>query len=205
MAGTTASNSWDEIWAEFDARQPARPAAPKRATHPRAPAAPRPAAGLRRLVALICLALGGLYLLSPLASALEVGAAIQRGDAERLARHLDRESLRRAVAATLAGRAREGDPRPMPGFITGMAQDMATRLAHPETLAGLLNARLAHPGPARELLGRVRILEKNLWQVALAPPQAPERAIWLTLALADPLRLRWEVRSLELPSNPGRW
>jgi hypothetical protein len=203
MGGTTASNSWDEIWAEFDARHVARRVAP--ASAPRAAAGNRirPIAGFRRLLALIVVGLAALYVASPMASAVQVAAAIQRGDAEALAGHVDWESLRPALAAALSARARDQETRPMPAFIAGMARDMAARLSEPDALAGLLNGFLAHGGPAREMLGRVRILEAGLWEVELSSPRTPQRATRLTLALADPLRLRWEVRAVTLPSQAG--
>lgn len=201
MSGTTASNSWDEIWAEFDARQPARVAAPARASRPVARAATRRFFGFHRLLAMICLGLAGLYVTSPVASALQVATAIQRGDAEALATHVDWSSLRPAMAAELSARARDQETRPMPAFIVGMARDMAARLSDPDTLADLLNAHLSQDAPAREMLGRVRIRGVGLWEIELSPPRAPQRATRLTLALTDPLRLRWEVRAITLPSQ----
>jgi hypothetical protein len=161
----------------------------------------RPATGFRRLLALIGVGLVTLYAASPMALAVQVAAAIQRGDAEALADHVDWESLRPALAAALSARARDQEPRPMPAFIADMARDMAARLSEPEALAGLLTTHLgqARGGSAREMLGRVRILEAGLWEVELSPPRAPQRATRLTLALADPLRLRWEVRAITLP------
>lgn len=205
MSGTTASNSWDEVWAEFDARQPARHVAPARAPRAATRVRTRPTAGFRRLLALICVSLAALYAASPVASALQVAAAIQRLDAEGLAGQVDWESLRPALATALSARARDQEARPMPAFIAGMARDMAARLSEPEALAGLLNAHLAQGGggPAREMLGRVRILEAGLWEVELSPARAPQRATRLTLALADPWRLRWEVRAIALPSQAG--
>jgi hypothetical protein len=201
MSGTTASNSWDEIWAEFDARHGARRVAPARAPRAATRVRTRPTTGFRRLLALIGVGLVTLYAASPMAAAVQVAAAIQRGDAEALAGHVDWESLRPALAAALSARARDQEPRPMPAFIAGMARDMAARLSEPDALAGLLNGSLAHGGSAREMLGRVRILEAGLWEVELSSPMAPQRATRLTLALADPLRLRWEVRGIELPSR----
>lgn len=202
MSGTTAANSWDEVWAEFDARQPARAILPSRV--PRTvPAAERqrPAAGFRRLLVLICFALGTLYALSPVAAALQVAAAIQRGDSEALASRVDWDSLRPALGAALSARARDQEARPMPAFIEEMARGMASKLSEPEALAELLNTHLAQAGPARELLGRLRILEAGLWEVELTRPGVHPRATRLTLALADPWRLRWEVRSIALPSH----
>lgn len=200
MSGTAASNSWDEIWAEFDARQPLRGIV-ARAAPARAMALARPARGVRRLLTLIAVLSLGLYLASPVASALQFASAIQRGDAQALAGQVDWAALRPALTAALAHAARESEPRPMPAFVAGMARDMAVRLAEPEALARLLNEQLAQGGPAREMLGRVRIHGPRSWDIALASPHAPGRPMRITLALADPLRLRWEVRAIELPSR----
>ncbi|MDB5412744.1 MAG: hypothetical protein JWR10_1079 [Rubritepida sp.] len=199
MSGTTTSNSWDDVWAEFDARQPV-PAV-------RAPARSRPASvwaapSFKRLIVLMGCALVVLYLASPIAFALQVASAIQRGDAEALSSQMDWASLRPALEAALVAGAQANHARPMPDFITGMARDMTDRLASPSGLAALLNERLASPGqPAREMLDRIRVIEAGLWEITLISPWAPYRSAKLTLALVDPLRLRWEVRAITLPSR----
>lgn len=157
----------------------------------------------KRTIALMVCTMVAVYAGSPVASAVQVAAAIQRGDAAALAQHVDWVSLRPALAAALAAEAQSNDSQPMPDFISGMAQDMAVRLASPAGLAVLLNERLAMVGtlPAREMLGRVRMVEAGLWEVTLSSPDAPNRSTKLTLALVDAVRLRWEVRAIELPSR----
>ncbi|TCH99006.1 DUF2939 domain-containing protein [Roseococcus sp. SYP-B2431] len=201
MSGTTASNSWDEIWAEFDARQPVHRAAPARAPEGEARRRRRPAAGLRRLLALIGVGLATVYIISPVASAVQVASAIQRGDSGALAGHVDWESLRPAMAAVLSARARDQEERPMPAFIAGMARDMAAQLSGADALTELLKTQLGHggTGSARDMLGRVRIVGLDAWEVELSAPRFPRRSARLTLGLTDPWRLRWEVRAIDLP------
>ena len=205
MSGSRVSNSWDEIWAEFDARQPAVARPTARTRRPPRGARPRKATWGRGLAASILAAFLVLYLASPVAAALHLAAAIQRGDTGALAGEIDWEALRPGLMEALSTRARDREPHSMPAFIADMAGDMAARLAEPEALTALLNRHLAHGGPARDLLGRVRIQNAGIWEIELSPPNAPpRRAARLTLALADPWRLRWEVRGIELPSDAGR-
>ena len=160
-----------------------------------------------RGMAFAACAVVAVYVGSPVASAVQVAAAIQRGDAASLAHHIDWATLRPALTAALAAEAQANHTQPMPSFIMGMAQDMADRLASPAGLAVLLNERLAANGtqPAREMVSGVRMLDAALWEVTLSSPQSPERSARLTLALTDPMRLRWEVRAIELPARlPAR-
>lgn len=230
---TTCINTWDEVWAEFDARQAARcetsdpaaiaagatPAAPRKkpagrlrgliqARGNRADATPRqapPGQGRRhvkRVLAVMACTLVAVYAGSPVASAVQVAAAIQRGDAAALAHHIDWNTLRPALNAALAAETQRNSAAPMPDFITGMAQDMAERLATPAGLAALLNERLAAggPQPARDMLSRLRPIEPGLWEVTLTSADGPGRSATLTLALTDPMRLRWEVQAIQLPA-----
>ena len=160
----------------------------------------------KRTIAMMVCTLVAVYAGSPVASAVQVAAAIQRGDAAALAQHVDWASLRPALAAALSAEAQSNASQPMPDFISGMAQDMAGRLASPAGLAVLLNERLAVPrggssAPAREMLSHVRMVDAGLWEVTLSSPDAPNRSAKLTLALADAVRLRWEVRAIELPTR----
>lgn len=260
---TTCLNTWDEVWAEFDARQAARSemsnpaamvagataAAPRKdpvarlrglihARRSRADAIRRPfledsverwsteAERLRaaqaarrrakpkrglgrfkRVLAVMACSLIAVYAGSPVASAVQVAAAIQRGDAAALAHYIDWNTLRPALNAALAAETQRNSSAPMPDFITGMAQDMADRLASPAGLALLLNERLAAGGaqPARDMLSRVRLIEAGLWEVTLTSVNVPDRSATLTLALTDPMRLRWEVQAIQLPAQlPAR-
>jgi hypothetical protein len=160
------------------------------------------------MIALMACTVIAVYAGSPVASAVQVAAAIQRGDAAALAHYIDWNTLRPALNAALAAETQRHDGQPMPDFITGMATDMAERLSSPAGLALLLNQRLA-PGsaqPARDMLSRVRMLEAGLWEVTLTSTQIPDRSAKLTLALTDVARLRWEVQAIQLPPQlPARF
>lgn len=262
MSASACINTWDDVWAEFDARQaetaklegmvagatghlPAEPKAPPatarlrwliqarrsrtlparrsfleasadqwrseaerlRAAETQPKAKPRGMKRFRRVLAIMACTLVAVYAGSPVASAVQVAAAIQRGDAAALAHYIDWNTLRPALNAALAAETRRHDTQPMPDFITGMAQDMAERLSSPAALALLLNERLAAGGaqPARDMLSRVRMLEAGLWEVTLTSVNVPDRSAKLTLALTDAMRLRWEVQAIELPAQlPAR-
>ena len=267
MSASTCSNTWDDIWSEFDSRQAVRPEAARPVmmgagaptTHQDKPnqgadrgatdrlnrlinlkrdktlpirrsfledsadawtteaerlrlaevKPPKKGFGrFKRVAAVILCTMVAVYAGSPVASAVQVAAAIQRGDAAALAYHIDWPSLRPALNAALAAEAQRNDSQPMPAFITGMADDMAERLSSPAGLAMLLNERLAAGGvqPARDMLTRVRMLEAGLWEVTLTSPNVPDRSAKLTLALTDVARLRWEVQAIELPAQlPARF
>jgi hypothetical protein len=161
----------------------------------------------KRVLAVMACTLVAVYAGSPVASAVQVAAAIQRGDAAALAHYIDWNTLRPALNAALAAETQRNSSAPMPDFITGMAQDMADRLASPAGLALLLNERLAAGGvqPARDMLSRVRLIEAGLWEVTLTSVNVPDRSATLTLALTDPMRLRWEVQAIQLPAQlPAR-
>ncbi|MBX9749551.1 MAG: DUF2939 domain-containing protein [Roseococcus sp.] len=260
---SASTNSWDDVWAEFDARQAAQAQkdamvagateASTAAANPRRSATSRlqrliharrtktlpvrrsflessmdawsseaerarqalaqqrqPRKGLgriKRVVALMACTVIAVYAGSPVASAVQVAAAIQRGDAAALAHYIDWNTLRPALNAALAAETQRHDGAPMPDFITGMASELADRLSSPASLAQLLNQRLA-PGmahPARDMLSRVRMLEAGLWEVTLTSTEVPDRSAKLTLALTDLARLRWEVQAIQLPPQlPAR-
>jgi hypothetical protein len=259
MSASTSANTWDDVWAEFDARQAAHAkpeltgAGASGSTHQRSAtnrlhrliharrtdtlpvrrsflessveswsheaerarqalaakrSRPKGLGRFKRMVALMACTVIAVYAGSPVASAVQVAAAIQRGDAAALAHYIDWNTLRPALNAALAAETQRHDGQPMPDFITGMATDMAERLSSPAGLALLLNQRLA-PGsaqPARDMLSRVRMLEAGLWEVTLTSTQIPDRSAKLTLALTDVARLRWEVQAIQLPPQlPARF
>jgi hypothetical protein len=51
------------------------------------------------------------------------------------------------------------------------------------------------------MVSRVRMVDAGLWEVTLTSPDAPSRSAKMTLAFTDAIRLRWEVRAIELPSR----
>jgi len=259
MSANTCTNTWDEVWAEFDKRQAARSGnvdpermvegaagthagttrlrqliharrsntLPARRSLPDASADrrrgeaerlraaqghqrenPRGLGRFKRGLAVIACTVIAVYAGSPVASAVQVAAAIHRGDTAALAHYIDWTTLRPALNAALAAEARRNDSQPCPDFIAGMAQDMAERLSSPGGLALLLNERLAAggPQPARDMLSRIRMVEAGLWEVTLTSVNVPDRSAKLTLALTDAMRLRWEVQAIELPAQlPARF
>jgi len=219
MSSATCNKIWDDVWLEFDARQKVQPKAespgpmqaPARETNQpallnvtaEAVVAKKGLGRFMRGVAVIIGSAFAFYVGSPVASAVQFAAAIQRGDAAALAHHIDWPSLRPALDAALAAEVQRNDTQPMPSFIAGMAQDIAERLSPPEGLAIMLNERMAANGvqPAREIFSRVRMLEAGLWQVTLPLPNMLDRSAKLTLALTDVARLRWEVQAVDLPAR----
>lgn len=233
MAKNACINTWDEVWAEFDAREAVRAAQKPRAPEPAkaapqpmaepppgstkpgiseltcpGPIAPRRRSRLPRILALMACTLVAVYAGSPVASAVQVAAAIQRGDAAALAQHVDWTTLRPALDAALTAEMQRNARQPMPDFITAMARDKAERLASPTGVALLLNEQMAAGGaqPARDMLSRLRMLETGVWEVTLNSGHAPDRSARLTLALTDAMRLRWDVQAIEFSSQPpARW
>jgi hypothetical protein len=223
-----ARSLWDEVWDEYDMRVAAR--GPKPATSPAAPpptpAPPLPVAatavgkapprGLARLLhwprgwglrraGLALTALLGLYLVSPIASAVQFAAAVQRADPDTLAARVDWTQLRPGIEARLqeitATRLRDAPP----AFLAEMQQSLADHLASP---AGLARALAHHLPPGeglalRQWLREARPVSAGLWQVSLASPDAPSQVVRLTLRLADPWSLHWSVVGVELPGPLG--
>lgn len=198
---------WDEVWAEYDARQPARPApapaqpaapAPlqaRAATPPARPVAPRRPWRLAALgVAAALLA----YAASPFAAALQLAGAAQRADAAALAAQADFERLRPAIAARLDHLAAERLGGAPPAYVQRLREDLSARLASPEGLGALLAGQTAPgSGPAPGWVQSAQPLDGGRWSITLAPPEASARATTLTLELADPLRLRWQLVALD--------
>ncbi|MCX8133023.1 MAG: DUF2939 domain-containing protein [Roseococcus sp.] len=204
---------WDEVWAEYDARRPAQPAPAPRTVGPAAlgllPAttrlrpAPRPARPVAprrpwRLAACSVVAVLLAYAASPVAAALQLAGAAQRADVPALAAQADFERLRPAIAARLDHLAAERLEGAAPAYLHRLREDLSARLASPEGLGALL-ARQAPPGsgPAPGWVQAAQPLEGGRWSITLAPPEAPARTATLTLALADPLRLRWQLVDLD--------
>lgn len=208
MRVSTCSNSWDDIWAEVDSRDSVRRQLAKpvvmetHATQCSRQAAPKKRfRGCKRAVAVILCAVVAVYMGAPVASAVQVSAAIQRGQAAALANQIDWQSLRPAINAALAAEKQRNDSQLMPAFISAMAEDLAERLSSPAEIATMLGAGPTASGaqPERDMLSRVRILEAGLWEVTLTSPHAADRSVRLTLALTDVARLRWDVQAIDFP------
>jgi hypothetical protein len=213
-AATASAALWDEVWAEYDARQRRRAAASPTPARPRAdwlgelvngPAAPpraaarseTPARPRRRpwgLLALGATAALAAYAASPLAAAVQVASAVQRADATALTAQADWERLRPGIEARLEAMAAQRLDGAPPAFVRQMQGDLAARLASPQGFGALVGGSTVRgEAPAREWLQGAQPREGGRWNVTLARPEAPGRTATLTLELQDPLRLRWQV------------
>lgn len=218
-AATASAALWDEVWAEYDARQrrraaaspvPPRPRAdwleelvhgqaspPRTATRSeatRSEAVPGSKRRPWRLFALGATAALVAYAASPLAAAVQVASAVQRADATALTTQADWERLRPGIEARLEAMAAQRLDGPPPAFVRQMQADLAARLASPQGFGALVGgSTVRSEAPAREWLQGAQPREGGRWTVTLARPEAPARTATLTLELQDPLRLRWQV------------
>ena len=184
---------WEQVWAEYDARQGTTPALlPAAASPPRR----RRAAwrSLRLAAAFALLGLVSAYATAPFIAAAQLGEALASGDAGRIANHVDWAELRPALPASgLDGQAG--------AFLAAMADDIARGMATPAGLAHLGRERMAHSTTGLSMIGAVRPLSAGRMQVSLHGPAEREEALSVTLALTDPWRLRWQVVGLHVPAR----
>lgn len=203
-----STSTWDEVWAEYDARTAPRTPPPARPAPQPAPVRVKPFRlqwprrwGPRRSL----LALGallGVYLVSPIASAVQFAAALQRADPATISGHVDWSQLRPALETRLADLTAARLDGSAPAFLVGMQQDMATRLASPTGLASALNQHLAAAAGTYPyaLLRHARPVDATRWEVSLASPDAPESLVTLTLQLTEPWQLSWRIVGVQLPA-----
>ncbi|WP_043829144.1 hypothetical protein [Muricoccus aerilatus] len=139
---------WDEVWAEYDARQAAASRHAPRGKGGFAGPAPRSTAARRvRLVVQVWAALAaalmllGLWLATPWLLAMRISAPIGQGDAPALLRQFDAPvalaSLRAGLEAEIAAEEVGGARR----FLSGMADRMAASWERPERVAAWMQAR----------------------------------------------------------------
>lgn len=193
-----ATTQWNEVWAEYDARQLSPGAAPAVA----APPAPvrRRSRRLLGVVAAAAVLLGGGLIGPPVAAALDLARSLRDGDAPALAAQLDGVALAGAVEEALRRDAAAHHPGGLNPFLSSMAAELAGALVAPEGMAALLRA--PEGVPPQRMLRDVVPLGLDRWQVTLASPEAPQRQARFTLALAGPMR--WQVIAAALPSASTR-
>ena len=189
---------WNDIWAEYDASRQVQasetiPAPPVRRRRPR----------FLRFAAAACLmGLVVAYAGAPFLAAATLGEALAAGDAQGLEQRVDWASLGPQFAASL-------NTQPLSPqadrFLGGMARDVAQGMASPEGLLGLVRDRLPRGAGGFGMIGAVRPLDARHWQVALHAPGEADSALHVTLALQDPLRMRWQVVGMELPPRRAEW
>ncbi|NKC31002.1 DUF2939 domain-containing protein [Falsiroseomonas selenitidurans] len=192
--------SWDDVWAEYDARRPtpsaALPARPPLTGEATAQAregrarSPWPALALLPL-----LAMG--WIGAPYATAWDLVQALEGRDGEALSRHLDLPALQSALRDSLRPHAAAGERTPEArAFLAGMAEEISTAWASPTALADVARARGVRPGAAAAALRHSAPTGLTRFEMPLAGSVAP-----MTLQLElNPTGLapRWQVTAVRL-------
>ena len=202
--GVAASMDWDEVWAEYDARQPARVAAarplPPRPMPNEAPSA-APARSMPRRGATV----GGMAMLpllfagwigAPYATAWHLAHALDGSDPAGLSRHLDLPAVQGAVrqALTPGPDAPRGDQAS--AFLGAMADDIAAAWSNPSALAEVARARGVAQGGATQALRNAVPVGLTRFDLPLAGGAAP---VTLQLELkGDGMAARWQVTGVRL-------
>lgn len=207
-AGVTTS--WDDVWAEYDARQPEAPAYPpamarKSAPHPvaeiTAPGA-NPRAARRRgswLALLPMLALA--WVAAPYATAWDLAQALDGRDSAKMSRHLDLSALQAAVRDSLRPDAGSGEHTPEArAFLAGMADDITAAWGDPGALAEVVRARGVPAGGAAQALRATVPTGLARFEMALQGSVAPI-TLQIELTGADPAP-RWQVTGVRLENRP---
>ncbi len=191
---------WDQVWAEYDTRRQQEPA---RIQPVVAPTRQRPAWGRRlRGLAALCIVLSATaYAVAPVLAAARMGEALASGDALALEAAVDWSGVGAALNQEMAT-ATQGHSPAATAFLQGMVTDVAQGLATPAGLMGLLRGRLPGRAQGVDMIGAVRPLNATHLQVALHAPGDAQRALSVTLALHDPLRLRWRVVGMVVAPAP---
>ncbi|NKE43738.1 DUF2939 domain-containing protein [Roseomonas frigidaquae] len=208
-----AAEHWDEVWAEYDARQPAPPAPlpPRRPVRPPEIIAPPPAVQATSLsresrsrspwAALALLPLLGLgWMGAPYATAWNLAQALEARDGAEMSRHLDLPAMQAAVRESLLPHTASGDRTPEArAFLSGMAEDIAAAWANPTALAEVARARGVPAGAAVQALRGTVPTGLTRFEMALEGSVAPIRLqIELTGAAPAP---RWQVTGVRLENR----
>lgn len=208
MARATTADSWDEVWAEYDARHAAAVAmaSPAAAAQPVAGTAARPHRGIAGWMAILFVALPFIaYSVLPVMRAVELGAQLGAGNAQALIDQVDwtavrgglSQSLRAEASAATAGRAAND---PTVRYLMGMADGMADRMATPDGLTRLVQTRLgsdaAAANPWAVARDGLRPTSTTTAELDWAPATAAEGGVTLQLALQEDMK--WRVTGIAL-------
>lgn len=201
-----AGLEWNDVWAEYDARQPARPSAaqaprpkPVRVSARRAPWRRAQGRGgawsMLSMLPLLAAAWVGL----PYATAWQLAQAIEGRDEARLSRHIDLAALQAAIreALHLGPGAPEGEQAS--AFLGAMANEMAAAWASPAALADVAQARGVARGVASEGWRWAVPIGLTRFEMPLASSVAP-----LTLQMelkGEGMAPRWQVTGVRLQAT----
>ncbi|MBP0446136.1 hypothetical protein J8J14_15280 [Roseomonas sp. SSH11] len=170
MGDASRADVWDEVWAEYDARQARRhprpaPRRARRASTPELNGWTGQAPSWRRvrpmrqvipaLLAGLVLILG--WLAIPWLLALRISVPIGQNDAPALIRQFDQASTQASLRAAMAAQVPDGGGEGARRFLSGMAERMADSWARPEGVAAWLAVRSqAGRGDGPAMLSRLR-------------------------------------------------
>lgn len=202
-----SDTEWDQVWNDYDARNPAPAPAPLPA--PLAAALPaRPSfaaeassthaglgARLGRAMAWAALPVIALaWISTPYATAWNLATALEGRDHATLAQHLDPVALQGAVRAALNPAVAEGEQAS--AFLAAMADDIAAGWASPGALAEVARARGVRPGTTTEAVRRAMPVGLTRFEMPLQGAASP-----MTLQLElkqEGLAPRWQVTGVRL-------
>lgn len=200
-----AGVEWNDVWAEYDSRQPKRPLPPRPSMAPPPPASARaPARGFSAawaaLTLLPTLLVG--WVGAPYGTAWRLAEALEGRDEAGLSRHIDLVALQADLreALTLGPSAPQGEQAS--AFLGAMAEEMAAAWTRPAALAEVARARGVPPGAAADALRRTMPVGLTRFEMPLHGTAAP-----MTLRLelkGEGLAPRWQVTGLRLsPTAPA--
>ncbi|MGX9966836.1 DUF2939 domain-containing protein [Roseomonas sp. F4] len=197
---------WDDVWAEYDARNPGQAPhvtpAPMSAPLPARPvieeAPARPASGARRIGAALAILplLAAAWFSAPYVTAWQLVQAIDSRDHATMARHLDTSALQGAVRQALQATIAEGHGPQARAYLAGMSAEMTEAWSQPGALAEVARARGVRPGAAGEALSRTLPIGLTRFEMPLGGHVAP-MALQIELTSAG-LTPRWQVTGVRM-------
>jgi hypothetical protein len=198
-----ADAEWDEVWAAYDRRHPAK--APRRVPQrpelkldtPAPRAAARPRSRRRLLLALGTLCLGVAWLAAPGTAAWDLARALERNDAAAMLQHMDLAAVQAGVRQDLASAVTFPADGPAADFLLGMADDMARAWANPTALGEIAQVR----GIGHGAVGLLRAQKLTLTSFEM-PLGAAASPVTLRFELRDGgFAPRWQVTNVRISMN----
>lgn len=196
------ASDWNDVWTEYDERQPARPAVLQAYPCGATLAAVPPAIRRRRwpLLALLAPILGMAWIGAPYATAWQLGQAMDGLDPARMSRHLNLPALQTAVRAALDPGPVAAEAGQAAAFLSGMAREITAAWGEPGALVQVALARGVTPGAATQALRRTVPTGLTRFEMPLRGQMAP---VTLQLELAtNGLTPRWLVTGVRLDRMP---
>lgn len=195
---------WEQVWQQYDRQRaaPAPPPAPLPSPMVERRSRRRTAGrAMRGLTACGIVAAVGFYALAPVFAAARFGEALAAGDMAWLNASVDWQQVAPALSQGMVA-SLEGHTGTAAIFLRGMSEDVAAGMATPQGMANLLRDRLPRGSSGSGMIGSIRPLDARHWEVALHAPGETAQAVSVTLSLADPWSMRWQVTGLRLAERP---